>query len=104
MKNTNTNPHAGIDYIMPGEEEDCGIEEVTKEGPHDLIVGCPCGSCKKIEKDFMKYGPNDKRWPKVNIPQAWYNYQQNQRNPFDYYTAQTREGNNYRYSNSGPNA
>ena len=37
MKNTNTNPHAGIDYIMPGEEEDCGIEEVTEIEVHPLL-------------------------------------------------------------------
>ena len=37
MKNTNTNPHAGIDYIMPGEEDDCGIEEVTEIEVHPLL-------------------------------------------------------------------
>tara|TARA_B100000745_G_C19863300_1_gene287363 strand:- start:153 stop:434 length:282 start_codon:yes stop_codon:yes gene_type:complete len=93
MENTNTNPHAGIDYIMPGEEEDCGIvEEVTESDITD--------SQEDEMKDFALKMADI--WGQRQTPDK-YAYQ-NQRKHFYTQRDYTTNQNYNRYSNSGPNA
>lgn len=90
MENTNTNPHAGIDYIMPGEEEACGIDEVKEIDIPNVV---------REMKEALE--PTAKPWDKNkdskygSTSQAIYH---------NWYSTPRQEGDYYRYSNSGPNA